>query len=450
MADSDEEFYAFLRRREGFNPRAYNDYKQMSIGYGTRARPGETSISREEAESRLREEAERARSLVQGFGALMTPQQERALTSLTYNAGTKWMNSGLGQAVKAGDWEAAADRLRQYNKAGGQVLPGLQSRRDEEASWITGRSGGRSMYEPMGVGLGGLQPAPAGTRPEELTQQWGSFLQNPKMQAALLAAGVELMKPRWSGASALPDAIGAAGRTVAASEEDDRTRLENERKLQIGLSEKDADRDTKLTVAGIGAQSREEVAQLRAAAMLENTRTRGQLKGPVTEKLRQAYINQYIKVQEAKANSLPELGKARPSPEQVLQDAARWADEELRKSGIGQLFDGPWTTEGPDAGDKSSANRPRASGEGGSIGDTKRRSEGPLRGSKAPDTKAGLHTSRDVINRFMAAQPGNAQAKLERLKEVFANPAALADFQKQVKDPDKLRETIDLMLKRMR
>lgn len=58
------------------------------------------------------------------------------MTSLTYNAGTAWVTSGLGDAVRRGDAEAVKDRFLAYNKAGGEVLPGLVRRRAIEAQWI--------------------------------------------------------------------------------------------------------------------------------------------------------------------------------------------------------------------------------------------------------------------------------------------------------------------------
>ncbi len=119
----------FVKQREGFAPQPYGDYKQTSIGYGTRANPGETSITREEADQRLGVEVSKARQLVQAnFPGLSKPQED-ALTDLTYNAGTKWMNSGLGQAAREGNWEAAKGLYEQYTNAGGEHLPGLASRR---------------------------------------------------------------------------------------------------------------------------------------------------------------------------------------------------------------------------------------------------------------------------------------------------------------------------------
>lgn len=130
----------FIKGREGFSAKPYPDFKQTSSGYGTVAQPGDGDLSPEEADKRLNVEVGKARQLVQSFGAKLTPAQEDALTDLTYNAGTKWMNSGLGEAVKAGDWNRAAELFRQYNKAGGEVQPGLVARREALAGNLTGNA----------------------------------------------------------------------------------------------------------------------------------------------------------------------------------------------------------------------------------------------------------------------------------------------------------------------
>lgn len=59
-----------------------------------------------------------------------------ALTSLTFNAGTKWINDGLGQVVREGSLDDAQHIFLQYTKAGGEDLPGLVKRRLEEATWF--------------------------------------------------------------------------------------------------------------------------------------------------------------------------------------------------------------------------------------------------------------------------------------------------------------------------
>jgi lysozyme len=125
-----------IRNFEGYTPRASWDYAQFSNGYGTRARYAGEVIDRAEAERRFRAEVSSARSIVEKAAPHVDEGTKAALTSLTYNAGTAWISSGLGDAVRRGDLEAARDIFRQYNKAGGEVLPGLVNRRAQEALWI--------------------------------------------------------------------------------------------------------------------------------------------------------------------------------------------------------------------------------------------------------------------------------------------------------------------------
>ena len=159
---------------EGFTPKATWDYKQWTNGYGTRARfPGEV-ISEAEAKRRYQDEISSAERQVDGLGVPLDPGKKAALTSLTYNAGPKWMESGLGQAVKAGDWNTAKQRFLQYTKADGQTLPGLVKRRMAEASWL----GGEPPQAPTSAAQNGAPmptntgvPVPASYSPDEMAMQ---------------------------------------------------------------------------------------------------------------------------------------------------------------------------------------------------------------------------------------------------------------------------------------
>lgn len=122
---------------EGYTPKSQWDYKQYSIGYGTRGAPGEV-IDKPEAERRLGTEIGKARSVVEQFAPNAPPGIKDALTSLTFNSGADWTRAGLGAAVQRGDWQDAKSRFLQYNRAGGSVNPGLVSRRNQEASWFDG------------------------------------------------------------------------------------------------------------------------------------------------------------------------------------------------------------------------------------------------------------------------------------------------------------------------
>lgn len=130
-------YLAAIQRHEGFRDRAYWDHRQWSIGYGTRASGPNEVITREEAQRRFAQELTSARNMVQARFPRLSQGQLAALTSLTYNAGAGWMDSGLGQAVQRGDWQRAGAIFRQYVNASGQPHTGLISRRNEEANWLT-------------------------------------------------------------------------------------------------------------------------------------------------------------------------------------------------------------------------------------------------------------------------------------------------------------------------
>jgi lysozyme len=125
-----------IRNFEGFTPQATWDYAQHTNGFGTKAQFAGEVIDRAEAERRFKAEVSSARSVVEKAAPNVDEGTKAALTSLTYNAGTAWIDSGLGDAVRRGDLDAARDIFQKYNKAGGEVLPGLVNRRSQEALWI--------------------------------------------------------------------------------------------------------------------------------------------------------------------------------------------------------------------------------------------------------------------------------------------------------------------------
>jgi lysozyme len=138
-----------IKSFEGFTPQAKFDYAQHSNGFGTKAlHPGEV-IDRAEAERRFSDEIGRARQFVERHAAGWDEGTKAALTSLTFNAGTRWANSGLGEALRAGDLEAARNQFLKYTKAGGDDLPGLVRRRMAEATWFgnSGQTGGSAVAD---------------------------------------------------------------------------------------------------------------------------------------------------------------------------------------------------------------------------------------------------------------------------------------------------------------
>lgn len=178
---------------EGYSAQPAWDYKQSSSGYGTRAQPGDESISPDQLkavhEQRLQEEVAKAAAHVDSVNPNLPAGARNALISLTYNAGPGWAQSGLGELVKAGDLQGAQARFLQYNKAGGKVNEGLVARRQKEAAWF---GGDMPVAQPQAVPQAPQMPAqpqpanmptaPLFPAPQEQAQGGGLLAQMPAEQ----------------------------------------------------------------------------------------------------------------------------------------------------------------------------------------------------------------------------------------------------------------------------
>ena len=125
-----------IKQFEGYSAEARWDYAQNTNGYGTRARYAGEVVDKAEADRRFSSAIQKAADFVDKFAPGLDDGSKAALTSLTYNAGTAWTQSGLGQAVSSGDLDKAKSLFLQYNKAGGAVLDGLVQRRLQEVAWF--------------------------------------------------------------------------------------------------------------------------------------------------------------------------------------------------------------------------------------------------------------------------------------------------------------------------
>lgn len=139
-APLDPQYIDQIKGFEGYSPAAAWDYKQSSSGYGTKAQPGDENIPPDQLkaihEQRFSEEISKAAAAVDSLNPDLPPGARAALISLTYNAGPGWMQSGLGGLVRSGDLQGAQQRILEYNKAGGEVNPGLVKRRTAESAWF--------------------------------------------------------------------------------------------------------------------------------------------------------------------------------------------------------------------------------------------------------------------------------------------------------------------------
>jgi len=121
---------------EGFTPKSQWDVKQYSYGYGSKAPGPGATIDPQAADQKLHGDLASASSVVDAVNPNLSPGTKAALTSLTYNAGPGWVNSGLGKAVAAGDEATAKKIFMQYSNVAGEPNKVIAARRAQEAQWF--------------------------------------------------------------------------------------------------------------------------------------------------------------------------------------------------------------------------------------------------------------------------------------------------------------------------
>lgn len=127
---------------EGFAPKAKWDVRQWTNGYGTKAAGPNEEIDRATAEQRFQHKIKEVAADVDRFKPDLPSGVRAALIDLTFNAGANWMKSGLGEFVRAGDYEKARERFLEYNKVWNkktgelEVDPHQVERRTIGASWF--------------------------------------------------------------------------------------------------------------------------------------------------------------------------------------------------------------------------------------------------------------------------------------------------------------------------
>jgi GH24 family phage-related lysozyme (muramidase) len=129
---------AFVKHWETFQPHPFQDIGGDNIGYGTRAHPGETSISEREAARRMDDELARDRAKIEQLNPQLPEGAKKALTSLLYNLGgevNKLKEHGMANAIASGEVEAmkkAHVEFSHIHGPQGPVEPGLRDRRIDE------------------------------------------------------------------------------------------------------------------------------------------------------------------------------------------------------------------------------------------------------------------------------------------------------------------------------
>jgi lysozyme len=140
----------FIGHFEGFRAGLYNDAADnCTIGYGHLVHMGRCNgsepaefkrgLSEPEAEELLRRDAQSAADAVRrSVRVPLNQAQFDALVSFVYNLGAgAFESSTLLKDINARNFAAVPGQLEEWVHAGGQVLPGLVTRRKAEARLFT-------------------------------------------------------------------------------------------------------------------------------------------------------------------------------------------------------------------------------------------------------------------------------------------------------------------------
>lgn len=126
-----------IKHFEGFRAEAYRcPAGQWTVGYGhTRGVYEGRRVTRAEADRLLREDLAPLEHYVTGLGLSLTQGQTDALLDFCFNLGTPALDgSTLLRKIRAGTPTAEIQKeFRRWVYAGGEVLPGLVTRREWEA-----------------------------------------------------------------------------------------------------------------------------------------------------------------------------------------------------------------------------------------------------------------------------------------------------------------------------
>ena len=144
-----QECVDIIKKWEGFSAKPYWDYKQWTVGYGTRVPDGKleeyqtNGISKEEAEQQLIEHLNKdgvaVNKFIDKYGLTFTQGMFDALLSLCYNCGGAWLSNSEPSTLKTAIVEGwtGTDLLfafGQWSTAGGETVPMLIKRRLAEAN----------------------------------------------------------------------------------------------------------------------------------------------------------------------------------------------------------------------------------------------------------------------------------------------------------------------------
>jgi lysozyme len=133
-----------IQQHEGFRSNVYKDAAgRPTIGYGHLLKPGESfphGVTQQQATELLRADLAIAEEAVNRLVKVKLDQNQfDSLCSWTFNLGAGNLQaSSLLARLNKRDYEAVPSEMRKWIHAGGEVVPGLVARRDDEADLWSG------------------------------------------------------------------------------------------------------------------------------------------------------------------------------------------------------------------------------------------------------------------------------------------------------------------------
>lgn len=129
------------RRFEGFYPRPYICPAGFwTIGFGHLCKPDHPTVTKEQAETYLAQDLQKALMETLRYCPVLATEPERRLAAVvdfTFNLGAgRLQTSTLRRRVNERDWSGASEQLMRWVRGGGRVLPGLVARRKAEVALL--------------------------------------------------------------------------------------------------------------------------------------------------------------------------------------------------------------------------------------------------------------------------------------------------------------------------
>lgn len=130
-----------LMAQEGFSAKVYSDAGHWAIGYGhqltveeIKNKTFEKGITKKQARLLLEKDIKKTLDYIIGYCPKdLNENQIAAITSLAYNIGVfRFLDSDTYRELINGDMEAFKEEFKQWRRANGKVLKGLEKRRAKE------------------------------------------------------------------------------------------------------------------------------------------------------------------------------------------------------------------------------------------------------------------------------------------------------------------------------